>query len=791
MNPRRLFWSQAIMLLAVATPLALAESGICLVNPWCYWAAAVLGVLFGWWRTVHQDHPLFGPLGSRIFVVSAFLLLIYEYVWIQMIPVVALSHFMTLVCVCKLLQRRSYRDDAQLFVLSLLMLVVAAIISGNLLFPTALAIYMTVGIDVLLRFHLSLEHARVMERNRQIAALPPVDPAASRRGGTGEKLVAAPRWPLTRASCAACIWAMAVGAGVFMLCPRAAPGFLRPFEGQAGTRTGLSSTVNFNFSGVIKESERPVMHVQLELNGAPAAEILPGPYFRAVVQSQYREDQSAGSAWEWKRPGGSATPRIFVPSETDESGTIVLLPGADVSDRSRLLVQHFWLEPSGNPQLFTCYPAVELRFESHQNEEVKKRTDDQVVEQAQRSPTKPLRYSVVSPLTVSTQMVEALDRERGGVEPKVLAPDGELPRAKEIQTLIEELRKGLGSLDEPVNRSIFAQRVQDYLRSNLFTYTLNPPSELRAAAEPVGEFLIKWRQGYCEYFAHAMTVVCQLAGVPARVVSGYCGGDYNAVGHFYVVRQRHAHAWVEVYIPGQDWVTFDPTPAAAARQAGSHKRFFGLYKYIDFLQFHWATFVVSYDPDQRRVLFARFTAWLLRPVQNEDTVVGAVAAFVRELFGWRLNLKPQERLIYWVFTLLVVALVVLMGYVFTVAGTGLTRAVVSRLHRPRVRGGAEAEFYHRFCHRIESWGLTRRTGQTPAEFAEELAARLPICTEAPHLVQAYYDVAFGGHRLTAAGRSRIEAFLARLKETDRTHVRLALQPASIRAEAAIEGRSTR
>jgi transglutaminase-like putative cysteine protease len=105
--------------------------------------------------------------------------------------------------------------------------------------------------------------------------------------------------------------------------------------------------------------------------------------------------------------------------------------------------------------------------------------------------------------------------------------------------------------------------VRDLLRmfrEQEFVYTMRPP---KLAADAVDEFLFSTRRGFCEHFASAFTFVMRAAGIPARVVTGYQGGEINPLGGYLVVRQSDAHAWSEVWIDGSGWVRVDPTAAVA------------------------------------------------------------------------------------------------------------------------------------------------------------------------------------------------------------------------------------
>ncbi|MEY3201330.1 MAG: hypothetical protein RIR70_880, partial [Pseudomonadota bacterium] len=92
------------------------------------------------------------------------------------------------------------------------------------------------------------------------------------------------------------------------------------------------------------------------------------------------------------------------------------------------------------------------------------------------------------------------------------------------------------------------------------TYTLSPP---QLGINPIDDFLFETKRGFCEHFASSFVFLMRAAGIPARVVTGYQGGEINPIDGYLVVRQADAHAWAEVWIAGQGWQRVDPTAAAA------------------------------------------------------------------------------------------------------------------------------------------------------------------------------------------------------------------------------------
>ena len=106
----------------------------------------------------------------------------------------------------------------------------------------------------------------------------------------------------------------------------------------------------------------------------------------------------------------------------------------------------------------------------------------------------------------------------------------------------------------------FARSVLAMFREQDFYYTLTPPGLER---DSVDDFLFNTRQGFCGHFASAFTMMMRAASIPARVVGGYQGGDWNPIGGYLILRQSHAHAWSEVWLPDSGWTRIDPTAAVA------------------------------------------------------------------------------------------------------------------------------------------------------------------------------------------------------------------------------------
>ncbi|MCR4299202.1 MAG: DUF3488 and transglutaminase-like domain-containing protein [Gallionella sp.] len=131
------------------------------------------------------------------------------------------------------------------------------------------------------------------------------------------------------------------------------------------------------------------------------------------------------------------------------------------------------------------------------------------------------------------------------------------PRARQLATQwrAQTVAKTGGANDAAVARAAL-----DYFSRQDFQYTLEPPL---LGLHSVDEFLFGTRQGFCEHYASAFVFLMRAAHIPARVVTGYQGGEFNALGNYYIVRQSDAHAWAEVWLNGRGWVRIDPTASIA------------------------------------------------------------------------------------------------------------------------------------------------------------------------------------------------------------------------------------
>lgn len=247
---------------------------------------------------------------------------------------------------------------------------------------------------------------------------------------------------------------------------------------------------------------------------------------------------------------------------------------------------------------------------------------------------------------------------------------------------------------ETASDAELAARAYRYFSQDPFRYTLEAPLLGR---DSVDDFLFETQAGFCEHYASAFAVMMRMAGIPARIVTGYMGGYYNPMGDYMLVRQSDAHAWAEVWLPGEGWTAVDPTAAVSPARVdrGSLGAVEGprymldfpwmrnLKNSVDIVQQRWNDWVIEYGARQQAELFSPLGLGAITP----GTLVLVLAA---ALFLAGLIVVP----------------------------------VVLRIRGPQEKDPARRAWL-KFLGRLEEAGVSSSLSNGPAELAAEASARLP------------------------------------------------------------------
>lgn len=197
-----------------------------------------------------------------------------------------------------------------------------------------------------------------------------------------------------------------------------------------------------------------------------------------------------------------------------------------------------------------------------------------------------------------------------------------------------------------------ADLLGDFFRGARLTYAT---TGLPVGKEPLDEFLFERKRGNCEFFASSFALLLRIAGVPARLVGGYYGGNYNELGSYYVITEDMAHVWVEAFVAGKGWVTIDPS-SWAVNFSGIGEGRKGVVRTIamtlDALSYYWNLAVINYDLERQMRLVSGAASGLKRlsvPVRFKQAAVsaGLLALITGVTLGLlrRVRVTPEERIL--------------------------------------------------------------------------------------------------------------------------------------------------
>jgi hypothetical protein len=322
------------------------------------------------------------------------------------------------------------------------------------------------------------------------------------------------------------------------------------------------------------------------------------------------------------------------------------------------------------------------------------------------------------------------------------------PRIKKLAEKIVE--KSHNDYDRAAN-------IELYLKTH-YGYTLDLTG--RQTDDPLAYFLFDRREGHCEYFAAAMTVMLRDLGIPARYVGGFLPGEYNDLGGDYIIRASDAHAWVEAYFPGYGWITFDPTPAGDGKRKGLLARM-GLY--WDWFQFAWDEWVINYDFGHQINLAQNVQKtsrdWGERTLRyyhdKQRDAIRLLMALDR-----RTEASPY---------FLPGVLVFLIALLTYLRGRPLIGYLIARWRVRARRGGnltasLAALEYREMLRLLEKRGWKKAPSQTPLEFASAIPAT-NLSAPVAQLTELYQSARFGDH---AAPVEQMSSLLRAIRESLRS-----------------------
>jgi transglutaminase-like putative cysteine protease len=705
-----------------------------------YVASATIAVAMNFWAVLQNKEIYIERRLVNIGVVLACVLAVLEYLGVYQDLLVTIGHFMILIQLCKLFEKKRTRDYVQLLSLNILLTVTTSLLCEQIWFFFVLVIYLLLAMYVGMIF--------TIKRGLD---------AAAGRALPGERGPLTPRqvaWNVVRdwpgRALRRCVWFLVIPAAVmaamsFILVPRAAETLADTVDG------GLSGSefdpvVRLGRQKEIYLSDVVAMTVRVYHHGQP------GParaenihYLRHRVLGEYVQ-----STW---RPAANQS-RHIAPT---------MVPPLDKTLAESCVHLDYQLRPLSLESMVSPYPTVAQ--ETSVSGKISLTSDLEYIMPGPGRIGQRLTLSTWSfpaPYTDAQKAWLRTLRQQVQVRPRTAMI--ELPaRARErietlarswTQDLLEERSAG-GPADE-INLRI-ARRIASKLQTE-YTYTLDL-RDSDPTRDGVEDFLFHLRRGHCEYFASAQAVMCNLLGIPARVAMGFLMNEYDADARQYIVRERDAHAWCEVFTPSSDWIIIDATPAGGRMSTIQGGWLASLHDAWENIRFLWYQNVVGYDLDMQKSLGRDVRSWGKR-----------FAAAIAQWFG-ELGRSIVRLLTEGVFDRIVIDMMILLVAIAFFAFGILT---VRRFTRPGMdvrRGVREyrVEAVESLLADLQKKGLAVEPHQTLAEVFDRAAGQFQLPAEPVRTVLAVQYRCRWGHSVPGgddlqAVRSAAEAIRERLAQ---------------------------
>jgi hypothetical protein len=678
------FFELALLGLAASGFLALAGSGF-LDTPTM--AVTAAGLLL---RALQASGLARFEIGTRLFAVlvgAPIALLPVDYLLVSRDFLPATVHLLFLLAVVKVLTARGTRDHVLIAAMAVSALLAAAVLSMDLSFFVFLALFLIFGVATFT----SAEIRRSVHKPRQVA-----------RGALRSF-----NRRLAALTLSVAIGILALTAGMFFLLPRTAAAAFERLMPQRFRMPGFASEVVLGETGDLRQSRTAMMHVRFFDAGDPPVLKWRGAALSDFDGRRWTAPDEIGRTLLVDRQQHMVTLFESRPEDSQVKGL-----GYEVQLNSTASDVLFF---AGSPRrLLIDAPAVI-------------RTPEDEFKLPQPAPAG-LHYGVYAMIEDAAAPVLSGPPLGDAERQRYLA----LPRLDQrIAALAREIT------DSRTTDRARAQALESYLRTHYgySTKLLDAPVE-----DPLAYFLFNRRQGHCEYFASAMAVMLRAIGIPSRVATGFQSGVYNPVSGWWVIRASDAHSWVEAWLPGRGWTTFDATPPGADASRSSWWSRIGFY--LDAADTFWQEWVLNYNLDRQRTLASQmhdsgrsFGAEWLEWARAAAARARAAATAGARRYG-------------------AAALVALLGIaaLLLAAPRGWRWVKARRRILIAQRGAAEASdatlLYERMLRLLKRRGYEKPAWVTPAEFARMLP-QSGMASSVERFTGAYNELRFGGNAAAA------------------------------------------
>ena len=647
---------------------------------------------------------------------TLFYVLVYlaDYFYISRSFLSATVHLVLFTMVVRLFSLQRARDHYMLAMLAFLMVLASAVLTVGGLFVVTFAAFLLVAVVtfVLMEMRHSLAQERVVAHDPR--------PADSQQ-----------RLGVSLLAIAPALMVLILGGSffIFFFLPRVSSRYLTAYTPASDVSTGFADHIQLGRIGQIQQSNAVVMHIEIENDVRGADEVK----WRGVALAVFD-----GKTWSNSFGQTQLHPS---PDGIYRLGQARVQPGSRASS-PRYLRYRVLMEPLGTNVFFLAERPLNLTgnyrlLSADSGGAVYNLDVDHAI----------ARYDAESELPAS---------DPGPAAGSGLQDAGEYLKLPPLDIRIAQLSRQIVESSESDSERALA--LEQYLRSH-FAYTLQLPRI--APHDPLVNFLFERKQGHCEYFATSMAVMLRTIGIPSRLVTGFRGGEFNDLTGQYVIRASQAHSWVEAFIPGKGWVSFDPTPAGIVPVRTGWSR---VQLYVDAAASFWREWIINYDSSHQRTLSQN-------AVSNTRRVLDDARHWAASQY--RALLQSARRAHRNISTFPVGWLAGALGLAATLMVLFNLRSLLVALRSHRLRrhptrapSQSAALWYNKMVARMARLGWRKSPSQTPSDFVaaiREPALQMRVAT----FTRAYESARFGGSSEDAQSLPRLFAEIAAGEKSSR------------------------
>lgn len=484
---------------------------------------------------------------------------------------------------------------------------------------------------------------------------------------------------------------------LFLVLPRLPPLWMVP--PQNGPQTGLSDKVSFGDIGKLTRSSALAFRATFDGN-APSNDKL---YWRAIVLEDYN-----GQDW-------TQNPRI-IEAQSMQTAPLPTTELARLGVNSSRIDYQIIAEPSAQHWLFG------LDVATSQEPGIKHLADFSLYA------NRPIDQRRLYQVTSFNELMMDRQLSDSSKTTNLALPTGSNPKSR---ALAQQFAINYPDNEERLNA------MMRYFTQQPYYYTLQPP---KVGRQQIDDFLIQNKAGFCVHYASAFAFMARVTGIPARLVTGYQGAEFNPSAGYYSIYQYMAHAWVEAWLPDQGWVRFDPTAMIAPERVEQG-------------------FDAFFDPESTYLLDNPFSALAYRDnaLLNQMRIQLASVDYFWSVWVLGFNDQKQQRVLEEILgevtqTKLTIFIVISLCVI------GLSIAYSAGLIQFHRSSDKHLNAYYSVCKLLRQRGLARAHNEGPLDYNKRVAAAFPdIAEDFDKLTQYFITIKY--QNLSKRGNRRFSRLL--------------------------------